>query len=224
MTITGLINIRFKYNGCLKYFMFWFNSKKQVKELEDKTVQSFELVKKDIETVGKWLKHLDSKDKQLFDEFHLLKEEITSIKESVELMREKFEQSVEDNETKQVFKKLPVLDKQTAVEEVQEVVQTAVQTDNILGILKRLSGNERVIILTLINSDMKLSYEDLALLLGKERATIRGQINSIKQKSEGLIEEMVEKNGKKRVYIPDEIKEKLQKYAKVRVGKKKKNG
>jgi chromosome segregation and condensation protein ScpB len=73
-----------------------------------------------------------------------------------------------------------------------------------------------------MNSEMKLSYEDLALLLGKEKSTIRGQVNAIKQKKEGLIEEISEKNGKKRVYVPEEIKEKLAKYAKVRVGKKRK--
>ena len=67
---------------------------------------------------------------------------------------------------------------------------------------------------------MKLSYEDLALLLGKERSTIRGQINSIKQKSEGLIKEFSEKNGKKRIYIEEEIKAKMQKYARARTGKK----
>ena len=70
---------------------------------------------------------------------------------------------------------------------------------------------------------MKLSYEDLALLLGKERATIRGQINAIKQKSEGLIEELVERNGKKRVFIPEEIKEKMLKKTKVRVKSDKKS-
>ena len=74
-----------------------------------------------------------------------------------------------------------------------------------------------------MNSDLKLSYEDLARLLGKERSTIRGQINSIKQKSEGLIEEITEPNGKKRVFVNEEIKEKLLKYAKVRVSKKKKS-
>ncbi|GAI31057.1 unnamed protein product, partial [marine sediment metagenome] len=57
--------------------------------------------------------------------------------------------------------------------------------------------------------------------LGKERSTIRGQINAIRQKS-GLIEELIEKKGKKRVFIPEEIKEKLLKRAKVRVGKGKK--
>ena len=56
-------------------------------------------------------------------------------------------------------------------------------------------------------------------MLGKTRATVRGQINSIKQKSEGLIEEVIEKNGKKRVFIPDYIKEILLKNAKVRVGR-----
>jgi hypothetical protein len=64
---------------------------------------------------------------------------------------------------------------------------------------------------------MKLSYEDLAMLLGKERATVRGQVNAVKQKINGLIEEIIEKNGKKRVFVPSEIKEKMTKYAKVRV-------
>jgi chromosome segregation and condensation protein ScpB len=71
---------------------------------------------------------------------------------------------------------------------------------------------------------MRLSYEDLARLLGKERSTIRGQINAIKQKSEGLIEESVESNGKKRVHIREEAKEKLQKYAKVRIKGERKGG
>jgi chromosome segregation and condensation protein ScpB len=88
--------------------------------------------------------------------------------------------------------------------------------------LQGLSSNERLIILTLINSELKLSYEDIARLLGKERSTIRGQINAIKRKSEGLIQEIAESNGKKRVYVSEEIKEKLEKYAKVRVRKEKK--
>ena len=69
---------------------------------------------------------------------------------------------------------------------------------------------------------MKLSYHDLAAMLGKEKSTIRGQVNSIRQKSEGLIKEQVEENGKKRVYIPEEIKEKMLKKTKVRVKKNKK--
>ena len=68
---------------------------------------------------------------------------------------------------------------------------------------------------------MKLSYNDLSAMLNKEKSTIRGQINTIKSKSESLIEETVEKNGKKRIFIPEQMKEKLLKKQKVRVRGKK---
>lgn len=196
----------------------WFKNK-HIKDLEQKTKSSFLDVKKDIEGVGKWIKHLDSRDKQLFDVLHSIQAEISSIQEEIGALREGVDLATEEGAGKQVFKKLPVLSKQTADLLVQKDVQTPVQTDNIYNILKNLSGNERLIVFSLMNSEMKLSYEDLALLLGKERSTIRGQINAIKQKSEGLIEELTEKNGKKRVFIPAEIRAKYQKYAKVRVGK-----
>jgi len=67
--------------------------------------------------------------------------------------------------------------------------------------LDHFSITERAILWVLLNTDMKLSYDDLAAMLGKERSTIRGQINRIKQKSE-IIEEQIEKNGKKRLFIP----------------------
>ncbi|MBS3076737.1 hypothetical protein J4233_00530 [Candidatus Pacearchaeota archaeon] len=199
--------------------MFWWSSKSKVKELEEKTEKSFSAVKKDMDAVGKWVKHLDSNDKQLFDVVFSLKQDISTLNEEIAAMREGIELAVEEQRNKQVFKRLPVLGKQTSVEDVQKTVQTAVQTDNIYGILKGLSGNERLIVFTLLNSEMKLSYEDMALLLGKERSTVRGQINAIKQKTDGLIQEIVESNGKKRVFIPNEVKSKMQKYAKGRMGK-----
>ena len=199
--------------------VLWFGIKKRLSELEERTKKSFSDVRSDMDKIGKWLKHLDSKDKQVFDILNTLKDDLASIKEEVESLREGIDLVASERVGKQVFKKLPVLDKQTAVEDVQEAVQTAVQTGNYYDIYKDLSGNEKLLIYTLLNSDMKLSYEDLALLLGKERSTVRGQINSIKQKSERLIKEITEKNGKKRVFIPEDVKEKMSKFAKVRVKK-----
>jgi len=199
----------------------WFFGK-GVKKLEEETKKGFSAVKKDMDSVGKWVKHLDGRDKHLFELLESVKFELSSIKEGLAEMDDDNSDLPENSKNKQLFKKSAVLDKQTAVEVVQEPVQTTVQTGNFYDIFKNLSSNERVVLFTIMNSEMKLSYEDLALLLGKERATIRGQVNAIKQKSEGLIEELVEKNGKKRVYVPEEIKEKLSKYAKVRVGKRKK--
>lgn len=193
------------------------------KKLEEKAEKGFSAVRKDMDSVGKWIKHLDGHDKQLFELVKELKHEISSIKSELGELREELKQDQTGAVHEQVFKKTAVSRKQTPVETVYEDVQTDVQTGSFYDIFKNLSANERLIIFTLMNSDMKLSYEDIALLLGKDRATIRGQINAVKQKSDGLIEEIVEKNGKKRVYIPEEVRVKLQKYAKVRVGKKKKS-
>ena len=121
--------------------------------------------------------------------------------------------------TSKAFKTPKQLSKeQTAVYAAQTAVQTAVQTPN----LDHFSTTERAIIWILLNTDMNLSYEDLAAILGKEKSTIRGQINSIKQKNRELIKEYIEKNGKKRVYISENIKEKLLKKQKVRIKSKKK--
>ena len=189
---------------------------KNVDKLETETRKSFTDVKKDMDVIGNWIKHLDRQDKQLFDVIFSLKRDLASVRDEIESLREGVDLAVDSGLNKQLFKKFPVLDKQTTVEDVEKTVQTAVQTDNIYDIFKILSGNERLLVMTIMNNDMKLSYEDLALLLGKERSTIRGQINIIKQKYDGLLEEIVEKNGKKRVFVPEKIKEKMGKYAKVR--------
>lgn len=199
--------------------MFGWFFKKKVKNLEEETRNSFSAVKKDIDVVGKWIKHLDKQDKQLFDIVSFLKDELATVRDDVSGLREAINVVSSSVQNKQLFKKLPILNKQTVDEAVQNAVQTSVQTDNFYDILKSLSGNEKLIVYTILNSDMKLSYEDLALMLGKEKSTIRGQLNAIKQKSEGLIEEVVEKSGKKRVFISQGIKEKLAKYGKVRVKK-----
>ncbi len=194
-----------------------FNSSKKIKKLEEDTRTSFSEVRKDFEGVGKWIKHLNNSDKQLFDLLSDVKREIASIKDDLEGVKEAVSLTNLAQEHKQVFKKTPVLSKQEPVFSVEEPVQTPVQTGNFYDILKGLSSNERLIVFTLMNSEMKLSYEDIARLLGKERATIRGQINAIKQKSDGLIQELTEPNGKKRVFVSEEVRNKLEKYAKVRV-------
>jgi len=188
----------------------WFLRKKEVERLKEEVKKSFEDVKKDINSVGSWIKHLDSeKDYQkneileIKDLLSSVQEELEGVKNVVSIMNEMHPRG----KSSQVFKQ------QTGV----SAVQTGVQTPN----FDQFSLTERAIVWILLNTDMKLSYDDIASILGKERSTIRGQINVIKQKS-GLIEELIEKKGKKRVFIPEEIKEKLLKRTKVRVDKGKK--
>jgi hypothetical protein len=195
-----------------------FNRKKEIEQIREETKKGFESVKNDIVSVSGWIKHLDSEKENQNNEIGELKEILSSIQEEMEGLKN-IVSVMNDLKPKQVFKTpSQVFNKQTAVLPVQTGVQTAVQTPN----LDIFSITERAIIWVLLNSDMKLSYDDIAAMLGKERSTIRGQINTLKSKSEGLIEEIVEKNGKKRVFIPENMKEKLLKKSKVRVSKQKK--
>ncbi len=197
----------------------WLFKKKSIEDVRDETKKGFESVKKDITSVSGWIKHLDSEKNIQKKELDEMKDILSSVKEEIEGIKNIIS-IMSDLKPKQLFKTPKrVFNKQTAVYTVQTGVQTGVQTPN----LDQFSITERAIIWVLINSDMKLSYDDLSAMLRKEKSTIRGQINTIKQKSESLIKEVIEKNGKKRIYIPEEVKEKILKKTKVRIKPSKKN-
>ncbi|MGY4884724.1 MAG: hypothetical protein ACP5NZ_04065 [Nanobdellota archaeon] len=191
----------------------WFSWKKEDEKIRDDTKKGFEFVKKDITSLTGWIKHLDSERNLQKKEIDEVRTELSSIKEDLEAIKNVLS-IMNELKPRQLFKtNKQLLDKQTAVYTVQTGVQTGVQTPN----LEQFSITERAILWILLNADMKLGYDDLSTILGKEKSTIRGQINSIKSKSEGVIEESIEKNGKKRVFIPEEIKEKMLKKQKVRI-------
>ena len=202
----------------------FFRPKKLVEEVREETKKGFEAVKKDIVSVGDWIKHLDSEKKSHKSEINAIKEDLSSLKKDIEEIKNTLSEVVDLNTNSRLNRPFKtggrLLNKQTPVFSVQTDVQTDVQTPN----LNSFSVTERAILFLLLNTDMKLSYEDLAAMLNKEKSTIRGQINAIKAKSEGLIEESVERNGKKRVYLPEKMKEKLLKKQKVRLKNGKKQG
>jgi len=196
----------------------WIFRKKEVEQIKEDTKKGFDSVKKDITSITEWIKHLDSEKESQKEDTREVKDILSSVNEEIEGLKN-IVNIVGGVQTPGVFKTPGrKKNKQPAVYAVQTGVQTAVQTPN----LDDFSITERAILWILLNTDMKLSYHDLAAMLGKEKSTIRGQVNSIKQKSEGFIEEIVEENGKKRVYIPENIKEKMLKKTKVRVKKSKK--
>ena len=56
--------------------MFGWLFKKRENNVEEETKKAFSSVKKDMEQVGKWIKHLDEQDKQVFDNLDEVKKEI----------------------------------------------------------------------------------------------------------------------------------------------------
>lgn len=168
--------------------------------------------KNDVLNLTKWIKHLNNRDSEIKNEVGDVYDELSTVKAELEELKNMVSLAVNPRLFKQ---RQTAVDKQTAVVAVQNAVQTTVQA----AFLDRLSISEKTLLMILLNSEMKLSYEDLAAMVGKDSATIRGQINAIKQKCEGLIEEQIEKNNKKRLFIPDKVKEILLKKVKVRVKK-----
>jgi len=204
-------------------FKWLFGDKKELERIKEEVHGSFDHVRNDIDNVSKWIKHLNTQDSKQDFKFSDVEARLSSIEEEIEGLKNAIS-LMNMGGFKQVFKTArPVYNKQTAVQAVQEGVQTAVQTaDNL--IISNFSVMERALIMVLLNTDLKLSYDDLAAMAGKSRTTIRGQVNAIKQKNESLIEEIIEVNGKKRVFIPENIKEKLLKNVKVRVSNQSKPG
>jgi len=200
-------------------FGWLFGNKKKVEKLKEEVRESFSAVKNDINSISEWIKHLNKEDdehKQAISDINVrlssIESDLEGIKNMLAFMDGKYSKRLFKQRQKKIVE-------ETAVEGVQKGVQTPVQT----GEIYNLSVMERALVYVLLNTDMKLSYDDLASMLGKTRATVRGQVNSIKRKSEGLIEEIIEKNGKKRVFIPDKVKESLLKSVKVRVKKSRKS-
>lgn len=169
--------------------------------------------KRDVLSLTEWVKHLNGNDDGLKSDINDIYEEISTVKSELEELKNMVSLAINTKNLKKMRADQTAVGKQTAVCAVQNAVQTAVQA----AFLNRISMSERALVVILLNSDMKLSYEDLGAMVGKDSATIRGQVNSIKQKCEGLIHEQIEKNNKKRLFIPEDIRNTFLKRVKVRV-------
>jgi hypothetical protein len=190
-----------------------FRHKKRIENLKIEIQDSFSSVKRDFGKVGEWITHIDDKHTSHSFEINSLKNQLLSIQNDLIELKD-FISFFGPQLSKGLFKQTQKSNiKQTASTGVQTSVQTGVQT----GILNNLTVMERALIWTMLNSDMKLSYEDIAALLGKDKSTIRGQINTIKQKNSELIKESLELNGKKRLFIPENIKSQIIKNIKVKI-------
>ena len=193
--------------------MVWlFGHKKRFNRLKSEVYDSFNNVKRDFNKVGEWIKHLDDKHTAHKSEINDIRNQILSIQNDLIEIKD-FVSFFGPQMSKQMSKQ-----DRTAVNKhsLPSYVQTDVQTDVQTGLFGSLTVMERAIVWAMLNSDMKLSYEDIAALLGKDKSTIRGQINTIRQKNSEIIQESIESNGKKRLYIPDNIRSKIIKSIKIR--------
>lgn len=184
---------------------FWFK-KRDLGEIDDKLKGVHKSLEKSFLNVKTDITHLMSRIDLLKEDHKLRNHEITKINNRIDELEIIFNEILNRNHDHKlrVFGQ-PFGHKQTAVRLDRQVV--VVQTAKNDGDLtKKLTSVERAIVNIMLNTDMKLSYEDLSVMLGRDKSTIRGQVNGIKQKSECLINDYVERNGKKRFYITERTK------------------
>lgn len=191
----------------------WLFKKKGNENFEEEVKKSFSNVKKDISKVSKWISHFHDKHRNHEEDFSKVLGRLEKLERDLDDVKNFVEFFVAENTSGPFKRQFKHLSKhpQTPVQTggVQTPVQTVVQTPVQTGALKGLTSMERIVLFALLNSKEKLSYEDISLITGKDKSTVRGQINNVKQKNEGLISEVIEPSGKKRYYIDERMKERL---------------
>jgi len=177
---------------------FWLFRKKEdaihekISEIDNKVDGSFSNVRKDMNDIVKWINHFHGKHEKHNDDLEGIKLRLNSVEKTLEDIWTAVQTAVQTGSAS----KQPQTD--------SRLKRTSVQKN--LENLRSLTAMERAVAWVLLNTDLKMSYDDLCAVLGKDKSTLRGQINNIKQKNESLIKEYIEKNGKKRFYIDEKTR------------------
>jgi len=200
--------------------VWWLFRKKRDVEIEKKFSDlhnaldnSFVNIKKDVHDISKWLHHFKGKHDVHEKKFSLINYRISNIEEALEEIQNSWTAVQTAIQTGELSKHEHTNTRPNghleASKQVSKQEKMESESLSIVERLRKLTVMERAVVWALLNTDLKLSYDDLSVALGKDKSTLRGQINNIKTKSEGLIEEYAEKDGKKRFFISEKSKSEL---------------
>jgi len=181
---------------------------KKFSDINDSLKNSFSKIKEDMFSLSSHVENL-----------HDYKKNHSELIENLDSRIKILENFIEDVLTNQALVQTESLSKQTQTNVRPKRTSVLVQTE-VLESLKRLTPMERSLVWALLNTDLKLSYSDLARILGKDESTVRGQVSNIKRKTDSLVLEKSENNGQKRFYIEERVKNKIMKKYKVKTKKK----
>lgn len=172
---------------------------KKIDDLHKSVSFSFSNIKRDMDSVGNWITHFKEKHEGHDENFDNVHKRLQGVEQELEEMKEIWTRVQTGVQTRV----------QTRVGQTDvRLKQMSVQT-NMLEKLKNLSVMEKQLVWILLNSEIKMSYDDLFVVLGKNKSTLRGQINNIKLKSPDLIKEAVENDGTKKFYVSENVRDQI---------------
>ncbi len=184
------------------------NLNRKFSELHETLTDSFSRIKDDIFSVNEWVGNLNKH-----------KEDHSKIIEDLDSRLNYIESFIEELVSGQTVVQTSPVSKQTQTDSRSKQTAVPVQTE-VLDDLRRLTPMERSLVWALLNTDLRLSYTDLARVLGKDESTVRGQVNNIRKKTDDLICVRSEINGQKRFYVDEKVKNRVFREYKVKNKKK----
>ena len=194
---------------------WWFFKRKKDNDIEQKFVTlhnslhtSFSNIKKDMGDISGWLGHFKNRHDDQDKKFELLNYRINNIEEVLEELRDVWTRVQTAVQTGGLSKQPQTDSRPNSRPKLSKQAENSEEL-SMINRLKNLTMMERAIVWALLNTDLKLSYDDLSVALGKDKSTLRGQINNIRTKSESLVEEYTEKDGKKRFFISEKKKNEI---------------
>jgi biotin operon repressor len=154
---------------------------------------------KDIDNINKWITHLHKNQGDYDKAFRSLETSVRSAfntynKYLIDIYQVVHELKGDIKEHKEETKSVS---KQTIIEnnnnhnniQIEEKKHTENKKDFLLSDLsKKLTRSEKILIATLTNTDKKLSYKDLSVILNLSVSTIKNHVCSIKNKGFPLME------------------------------------
>lgn len=176
--------------------MFWLFKKRKIEhkvnKLHKSVSDSFFHIKEDMRHIGNWISHFNYKHDRHEDEIEKLKIRLGELEDHIVDLKNL---NIKQQEVQ--FKK------QTVLEGLDDIY-----SEKGADFFKNLTVMERAILWILLNTDLKMRYDDLCVVLGKNKSTIRGQINNIRNKTE-LVKEINENDGTKRFFIEEKMKNEI---------------
>ncbi len=188
--------------------MFFWVKKREYEELSEKFDRIHSSLHRSFLNVKTDITHINSKIDKLHDGHRSKNAELFRLQERIDQLELLFNEAFGANQKDERVFGQPFGQTQTdsRLKQPSVVVQTGRRGDKWT---KNLTPMERAIISILLNNEMKLTYDDLSIMVGRDKSTIRGQVNNIKQKNEGLLMEYIERNGKKRFFIDEKLKNEI---------------
>ncbi len=147
------------------------NLEQKFDNLHNSLHDSFSNIKRDVDTVNKWLGHFKNRHHEHDQKLELLSQRISTIEEFLEDIPDVWKGVQTAVQTGGVSKQLQTDSRPNNCPKLSKQLSKQYEEMTLIEKIRKLTIMERAVVWALVNTDLKLSYEDLGKALGKDKST-----------------------------------------------------